>query len=67
LDGYGREIYKDGTYFIGHFKKGFKSGNGKLYNRDGAVQKFGNWTGNKLDADKRDEVEELNHSARHLM
>ena len=38
MHGYGRAIYKNGTYYIGDFKEGKKHGNGRLTNENGNVK-----------------------------
>ena len=38
LDGYGREFFEDGSYYIGMFKNSKKHGQGKLVDKDGTVK-----------------------------
>jgi hypothetical protein len=42
-NGYGRAIFHDGEYFIGHFEMSFNVRNGILYNSDGSIKIQGEW------------------------
>ncbi|CDW85171.1 protein kinase domain containing protein [Stylonychia lemnae] len=41
-DGYGRQIYDIGSYYIGEFKNGKRNGYGKFYYKDGSIYE-GQW------------------------
>ena len=43
MNGFGRVIESDGSYYVGFYKDDMKHGKGKLYNSDGAFEKDGLW------------------------
>ena len=49
FEGNGKLYYKDGTYYIGEFKKGERNGKGKLYYANGNIKYEGNWINGKFE------------------
>ena len=47
VNGFGRRIYKDGSYYVGEFKDRKREGKGKLVKADGTIQE-GQWMNNVL-------------------
>jgi len=41
LDGYGRIIYKDGSYYVGELYRSRAHGQGQYYDAKGIIQKRG--------------------------
>ena len=47
-------IYEDGSYYTGGFSKGFKNGQGILYNKDSTVKVQGIFKNDKIEKESDD-------------
>ena len=50
MNGFGRVIQTDGSYYVGFYKDDLKHGKGKLYNSNGTLEKDGLWEKNEFKA-----------------
>ena len=42
-DGFGKEIYLNGEYYLGYFKNNLKNGKGKLFNKFNSIKLESEW------------------------